>query len=60
MAGPGVFMIAAASFASILLGAALAYAADRVPSQVELLESSGGALLIAGLALIGSGLPFAH
>jgi hypothetical protein len=53
-------MIAAASLASVLLGVALAYAADRVPSQVEVLERSGGALLIAGLALIGSGLPFAH
>lgn len=52
-------MIAAASLASLLLGTALACAAERVPSQVEILESSGGALLLTGLALIGWGLPFA-
>jgi hypothetical protein len=43
---------------SVLLGGALACAAERVPARVELLEGSGGALLLAGLALIGSGLPF--
>ena len=43
---------------SLLLGSALAYAAERVPARVELLEGSSGALLLAGLALIGSGLPF--
>ncbi len=53
-------MIAAVSVMSLLLGTALACAADRLPSQVEVLESSGGALLLAGLALIGSGLPFTH
>ena len=53
-------MIAAVSLMSLLLGTALACAAERVPSRVEAFESSGGALLIAGLALIGSGLPFTH
>ena len=42
---------------SLLLGGALAYAAERVPARMELLESSGGAFLLAGLALIGSSLP---
>lgn len=50
-------MICAFSLIALLLGATLAYAADRVPAHVVLLESSGGALLVAGLALLGSGLP---
>jgi hypothetical protein len=53
-------MIAAVSLLSLFLGTALACAAERVPSRVVVLENSGGALLIAGLALIGSGLPFTH
>src|SRR4051812_29094697 len=54
----GTIMIGMFSLVSVLLGASLAYAADHVPARVELLESSGGALLIAGLALLGSALPF--
>jgi hypothetical protein len=50
-------MICVLSVMSLLLGAALACAATHVPSQIKLLESSGGTLMIAGLALIGSGLP---
>ena len=53
-------MICAVSLASLLLGAALAYAADRVPSRLKMLEATGGALLVTGLALIGSGLPLVH
>jgi hypothetical protein len=53
-------MICAVSLASLLLGAALAYAADRFPSRLKLLEATGGALLVTGLALIGSGLPLVH
>jgi hypothetical protein len=49
-------MLAAVSLASILLGGALAYAAGRVPARAELLEGSGGAFLVCGLALLGSGL----
>jgi hypothetical protein len=51
-------MIGAFGFASLVLGASLAYAADRVPHRVELLEGGGGALLITGLALLGTLLPF--
>ena len=51
-------MAAAVSLISLLLGSALACAAERVPSRIVLLENAGGVLLIAGLALIGSGLPF--
>ena len=51
-------MIAAASVVSLLLGTVLACAAERVPSHMALLEGSGGALLLAGFALIGACLPF--
>jgi hypothetical protein len=51
----GVGIVAAVS---VLAGGALACAAERVPTHAELLEGSGGLLLLAGLALIGSGLPF--
>ena len=50
-------MLAAASGISVLLGAAVAYVADRFPAHVETLEMSAGALLIGGFALLGSGLP---
>jgi len=50
-------MIAAVSVVSVLLGAAIACIADRFPDHVEALETSAGALLIGGLALLGSGLP---
>ena len=52
-------MIAAVSLVSLLLGTALACAAEHVPDYVEVLEGGGGALVLAGLALIGSALPFA-
>jgi hypothetical protein len=51
-------MIGVAGLTSLLLGATLAHAADRMPGRVELLEGSGGALFIAGLALLGMCLPF--
>jgi hypothetical protein len=50
-------MIGAIGLIGLLAGGALAYAAERVPARAALLEGSGGALLLAGLALIGSGLP---
>lgn len=50
-------MIAAFALISILTGSALAYAADNFPARTKLLEAIGGALLIAGLALLGSKLP---
>jgi hypothetical protein len=40
------------------LGGALACAAEHVPARAPLLEGGGGVLLLAGLALIGSALPF--
>jgi hypothetical protein len=51
------FMIGALSLLSVIAGAAVAYCADRFPAHVEALETSAGALLIGGLALLGSALP---
>lgn len=50
-------MVGAISVLSILFGGTLAYAAERYPTHVETLETSAGALLIGGLALMGSALP---
>ncbi len=50
-------MLAAISVISVVLGASVAYAAQRLPAHVEALETSAGVLLIGGLALLGSGLP---
>lgn len=50
-------MLAAISVISVVLGASVAYAAQRFPAHVEALETSAGVLLIGGLALLGSGLP---
>jgi hypothetical protein len=52
-------MIGIVGLMSLLLGASLACMADRIPERVELLEGGGGALLIAGLGLLGLCLPFA-
>jgi hypothetical protein len=50
-------MVSAISLTSLLLGAILAYTASRVPAHVEILETISGALLVGGLALLGSALP---
>lgn len=50
-------MIAATSLVSVVLGAAIAYFADRFPAYTEALETGAGVLLIGGFALLGSGLP---
>ena len=50
-------MIAAISLVSVVLGAAVAYAAERYPAHIETLETSAGVLLVGGFALLGSGLP---
>ncbi len=50
-------MVSAISLTSLLLGAILAYTASRFPAHVEILETISGALLVAGLALLGSALP---
>jgi hypothetical protein len=54
-------MIAAAGLLSVILGAVVAYSAQRFPDHfaghVEALETSAGVLLMAGLALAGCALP---
>jgi len=50
-------MVGAMSMISVALGAAVAYVADRFPARSETIETCAGALLIGGLALLGSALP---
>jgi hypothetical protein len=50
-------MVGALSLMSVVIGAGIAYVADRFPAHGEALETSAGALLIGGLALLGSALP---
>jgi hypothetical protein len=50
-------MVAAVSVISVMLGAGVAYFANRFPAHIEALETSAGVLLIGGLALMGTGLP---
>jgi hypothetical protein len=50
-------MVGILSLTSIVLGAAFASMAERFPAHIEVLETSAGALLIGGLALLGSALP---
>jgi hypothetical protein len=51
-------MVAAISVISLVSGACAAYSASMLPERTEFLEWCGGALLIAGLAMIGGGLRF--
>ncbi len=52
-------MIAAMSLVSVVLGAAVAYAAERYPAHIEALETGAGcaAASAGALPLLGSGLP---
>ena len=50
-------MIALVSLLSLIGGATLAYASERYPAHVAALETGGGILMIAGLALVGAGIP---
>jgi hypothetical protein len=50
-------MLGAASIVSVLLGAAAAVMAERVPAYTETIEKCAGVLLIGGFALAGSCLP---
>jgi hypothetical protein len=51
-------MIAAVGLIGVLTGGALACAAGRYPARTAQLETIAGVLLIAGLALLGSRLPY--
>jgi hypothetical protein len=50
-------MIAAGGLLSFMVGAVVAYAANRFPAHVESLETGAGFLLISGLALSSYALP---
>ncbi len=50
-------MIVAAGLLSFIVGAVVAYAAERFPPHAESLETGAGFLLISGLALSGYALP---
>jgi hypothetical protein len=50
-------VLGAASLITILSGGALAFAATKLPRHAVILERCGGALLIAGFALLGGALP---
>lgn len=46
-------MIAAFSTISMVLGAAIAYMANRYPQHREIIETVAGILLIGGFAMLG-------
>jgi hypothetical protein len=50
-------MIAAGGLLSFMVGAVVAYAADRFPAHIESIETGAGFLLISGLALSTYALP---
>ena len=50
-------MVVIGSIILVVVGAIIAWAAQRVPSHVAILEASGGIMMIAGLALFGTMLP---
>lgn len=50
-------MVGASSLLSVVMGVALACVAERYPTHIVMIETSAGALLIGGLALLGSVLP---
>jgi hypothetical protein len=51
-------MVCVAILLCLLLGAALACAAEKIPSHVVALERCGGALLVLSLALLGGSLHY--
>jgi len=46
-------MIVGLAMIGVILGAALAFAADRYPRQAAIMETVGGFLLIGGFGLLG-------
>jgi hypothetical protein len=46
-------MIGGLAMICVILGAALAFAADRYPRQAAMMETVAGFLLIGGFALLG-------
>jgi len=50
-------MAAAVGLFSVVVGAVVAYASERFPAYVAMLETGAGFLLLSGLALSGYALP---
>ena len=50
-------MIAALSLSTLVVGTGLSYAAIRAPDRAVVLERWSGRLILAGLGLLGAGLP---
>ena len=51
-------MIGIFSLVSLSAGVVLACTAERHPAYLAVLERGAGSLMVAGLALLGSSLPF--
>jgi hypothetical protein len=56
--GTDASMIGILSLISLSVGVVLACAAERHPAHMAMLERGAGTLMVAGLALLGSSLPF--
>lgn len=50
-------MFAAAGLLSVLAGIAFACFAKRLPEHAEVVETTAGALLLGGFALVGCAMP---
>ena len=50
-------MLGFAGLISVMVGGMIAYVAERFPAHIELLQTAGGLLLIAGFGLVGCALP---
>lgn len=46
-------MLSFAGLISVIVGGAIAYIAERYPVRIDLLQTVGGLLLIAGFGLVG-------
>jgi hypothetical protein len=50
-------MLGIAGLLSVVAGGVLAYFAERLPAQIELLETAAGVLVLGGFALAGYAMP---
>jgi len=53
----GVAMLGIAGLLGVVAGGVLAYLAERLPTQTELLETAAGILVLGGFALAGYAMP---
>jgi hypothetical protein len=57
MRARGLAMLGLTGLISVMIGGTVAYAADRFPAHVTMLQTAGGLLLLAGFGLVGTNLP---